>query len=86
MMMLTKIKAWLIGTALFIVSVITLGGYAARQKRKAKEAQEQAEEAQRIIDQSQAIQQKMHGAKTENYATRQQNNERKNHRNYFDSL
>lgn len=86
MTMLTKIKSYAVLIGTIALMFITLGGYARYQKRRAEKAEDEAEENKRMVEQAQAIEQRMHKAKENNYKAREQVNERKSNRTFFDNL
>ncbi len=85
-MMITKLKAYaaIIGTLL--LTILTLGGYARYQKRRADEKEEELEISKRIIKQDREIKQRIRDKRRQNNKTRAKTNEYKSNRTYFDNL
>lgn len=59
---LSKIKAWLITAGVFILAVITLGGYARTQKRRADKAEQQNKQHKEVINRARKTKEIAHDA------------------------
>lgn len=59
---LNKIKAWLITAGVFILAVITLGGYARHQKRRAEKAEQQNKQHKEVINRARQTKEIAHDA------------------------
>lgn len=84
--MTKKIKAYLVLAGTMLMMIVTLGGYARYQKRRADKAKKVAAEHQRIAEHAEMIQQRIDKADKDNYKKRRAANEHKNNRSYFDNL
>lgn len=80
---MAKIKGWLIKIGFVFAIIITFGGYAVRQKRKAREAEEAKKEAERTRAWEKSQQEKRYQKRNENNQKNQTIKQKQYSRHYF---
>lgn len=83
--MIEKFKRYAIVIGSLILAILTLGGYARYQKRRADTLKQQAEEDRRIAEYAQAIHNKITDTRYENIQRLENAESAIKARNYFDN-